>query len=155
MRALDTGGSDRGYLIQSSLHPLPSLPHHFSLSLYLSLCPPLLSLSVIFFFLWLSFPGFDYSSRVWRVCVCVCVCVCVSCICMAGALWIKEQKLLTLHCSSSDTRLQKDDNIENKLMNSQTHTHTHTHTHRHTRTRAHTHPDLSLKISPANLLEFG
>lgn len=120
-------------LSPSSAIPPSPLP---SRSLLVSLPPPPSVAVCHLFFLWLSFPGFDYSSRVWRVWR-VCVCVCVSCICMAGALWIKEQKLLTLRCSSSDTRLQKYDNIENKLMNSQTHmpsarAHTHTRTHAHT-----------------------
>lgn len=38
---------------------------------------------------------------------------------MAGALWIKEQMFCYFSC---DTRLQEDDNIENKLMNTHTHT---------------------------------
>lgn len=56
---------------------------------------------------------------------------------MAGALWIKEGEMLMCGYSSSDICLSKDDNIENKLMN----------------THTHTQADLPFKISLA-LLEF-
>lgn len=123
MGAWDRGGSDRGYLIHNSLY---GSSIHASLSSSICLSPLLCRcLSSFFSPLCLSFTLFDCSSH---VCVCVCGFVCVwmrDCICMAGALWIKEQKLLTFRSSSSDTHLQKDDNIENKLMNSHTHTHKH------------------------------
>lgn len=82
---------------------IPLSPLH-SLSLFVSL-PPSLSLSVIFFPLVLL----PLNLIIAVVCVCVGVCVCLfvyvyeSCIRMAGAQWIKEQKLLTFRCSSSDT----------------------------------------------------
>src|SRR4029434_3813721 len=65
-----------------SLHPL----HLFSLSLYLSICHPLILLFSIFvsLSLYLSFLPVSFSHPLFRCfflpdgeCVCVCVCVCV------------------------------------------------------------------------------
>lgn len=58
---------------------------------------------------------------------------------MAAAPWMKEHKLLMFLRSSSETRLWEDDNIESELMDARA----------LTRARA---VNLSLKISPANLL---